>query len=45
VFMAVAVGGDVESAEVHFTGDRQHIRQFSTISLLDMLRRRLLAGR
>jgi nicotinamide-nucleotide amidase len=43
VFMAVAVGGRVESAEVHFTGDRQHIRQFSTISLLDMLRRRLLA--
>jgi nicotinamide-nucleotide amidase len=43
VFMAVAVGDAVESAEVHFTGDRQHIRQFSTISLLDMLRRRLLS--
>ena len=43
VFMAVAVGDEVESNEAHFTGDRQHIRQFSTISLLDMLRRRLLA--
>ena len=43
VFMAVAVDGKVESVRVHFTGDRQHIRQFSTISLLDMLRRRLLA--
>ncbi|MDQ6916063.1 MAG: competence/damage-inducible protein A [Actinomycetota bacterium] len=42
VFMAVALDGKVESRLVHFTGDRQHIRQFSTISLLDMLRRRLL---
>jgi nicotinamide-nucleotide amidase len=44
VFMAVAVKGDVEWAELHFPGDRQHVRQFATISLLDMLRRRLLAG-
>ena len=43
VFMAVALGGQVESEEAHFPGDRQHIRQFSTISLLDMLRKRLLA--
>jgi nicotinamide-nucleotide amidase len=42
VFMAVSLDGDVESAEAHFAGDRQHIRQFSTISLLDMLRKRLL---
>jgi len=44
VFMAVSVDGKVESAEAHFVGDRQHIRQFSTISLLDLLRRRLLAA-
>jgi nicotinamide-nucleotide amidase len=44
VFMAVALDGKVESSEAHFAGNRQHIRQFSTISLLDMLRRRLLAG-
>jgi PncC family amidohydrolase len=44
VFMAVALDGRVESREVHFAGDRQHIRQFSTISVLDMLRRRLLAA-
>ena len=44
VFMAVAVGGRAEALEVHFAGDRQHIRQFSTISVLDMLRRRLLTG-
>ena len=43
VFMAVALDGRVESVEAHLPGDRQHIRQFSTISLLDMLRRRLLA--
>jgi nicotinamide-nucleotide amidase len=44
VFMAVAFDGKAEVAEAHFPGERQHIRQFSTISLLDMLRRRLLAG-
>ena len=44
VFMAVSVDGEVHSAEAHFPGDRQHIRQFSTISLLDMLRKRLLAS-
>lgn len=44
VFMAVTLDGKVESTEVHFAGDRQHIRQFSTISLLDMLRRRLLSS-
>jgi nicotinamide-nucleotide amidase len=44
VFMAVSVGGEVTSAESHFPGDRQHVRMFSTISVLDMLRRRLLAG-
>jgi len=44
VFMAVMLDGKVESQEAHFAGDRQHVRQFSTISLLDMLRRRLLPG-
>ncbi|MDQ4070848.1 MAG: competence/damage-inducible protein A [Actinomycetota bacterium] len=44
VFMAVAFGEEIESAEAHFPGDRQHIRQFSTISLLDMLRKRLLSA-
>jgi len=44
VFMGVALDGKVETAESHFPGDRQHVRMFSTISLLDMLRRRLLAA-
>lgn len=44
VFMAVALDGKVESAEAHFPGNRRHIRQFSTVSVLDMLRRRLLAS-
>ena len=44
VFRAVALDGRAESVEAHFPGDRQHIRQFATISLLDMLRRRLLAA-
>ncbi len=44
VFMAVHAFGSVEVSEAHLPGDRQHIRQFATISLLDMLRRRLLSG-
>jgi nicotinamide-nucleotide amidase len=42
VFMAVADDGGVDVREAHFPGDRQHVRQFATISLLDLLRRRLL---
>jgi competence/damage-inducible protein CinA-like protein len=42
VFMAVACGESVEAREEHFPGDRQHVRQFATITLLDMLRMRLL---
>jgi nicotinamide-nucleotide amidase len=44
VFMAVALGGRTEVREHHFAGDRQHVRQFATISVLDLLRMRLLAG-
>jgi nicotinamide-nucleotide amidase len=44
VFMAVSMGGHTEAREFHFPGDRQHVRQFATISLLDMLRHRLLGG-
>jgi len=44
VFMAVALDGRAEVVEAHFPGDRQHIRQFATISLLDLLRRQLLGA-
>jgi len=44
VFMAVSVEDDVETKEFHFPGDRLHVRQFATITLLDLLRRRLQAG-
>ncbi|MEW6152977.1 MAG: competence/damage-inducible protein A [Actinomycetota bacterium] len=43
VFMAVSVRGEVTTAEAHFPGDRQHVRHFSAITLLDMARRRLLS--
>ncbi len=43
VFMAVADKAGVEARELHLPGDRRHIRQFAAISLLDLLRRRLLA--
>jgi len=44
VFMAVTLGGHTEVREHHFPGDRQHVRQFATIAVLDLLRTRLLAG-
>ena len=44
VFMAMAWGESVETQEAHFAGDRQHVRQFATISLLDLLRRRISSG-
>ena len=44
VFLAVAVKGRTVVREHHFPGDRQHVRQFATISVLDLLRTRLLAG-
>jgi nicotinamide-nucleotide amidase len=44
VFMAVALDGRTDVAERHMPGSRQLVRQLATISLLDMLRRRLLNG-
>jgi len=40
--MAVADKEGVEAREIHLPGDRQHIRQFAAISLLDLVRQRLL---
>ena len=48
VFMGVSMNGDTgmdtEVAELHLPGGRQLVRQLAAISLLDMLRRRLLSG-
>jgi nicotinamide-nucleotide amidase len=45
VFLAVAMGpGDPITAPVRLPGDRERIRQFSCISLLDLLRRTLIAA-
>jgi len=44
VFAALASDGSVEVAALHLPGDRDRIRQYSTISTLDLLRRRLLAS-
>ena len=41
-FLGVFLDGECEVAHVFLPGDRDRIRQFSTISLLDLLRRRLL---
>ena len=43
VFCAVTLDGSTTVTELHLPGDRDRIRQYSTISLFDLLRRRLLA--
>ncbi len=45
VWFGLALPGDDqgEAVQVRMPGDRERVRQFSTISLLDMLRRRLVA--
>jgi nicotinamide-nucleotide amidase len=45
VFLAVALGGATEVREARLPGDRHRVRQYAAISLLDLARRRLLAGR
>jgi nicotinamide-nucleotide amidase len=43
VYLATVVEGEAASFLVRLPGDRQRVRQFSCISALDLLRRRLLA--
>ncbi len=43
VFLASDVDGDVEVRRIQLPGDRDRIRQFACISLVDSLRHRLLA--
>jgi nicotinamide-nucleotide amidase len=43
IWMGLALDGTVEATDIRLPGDRERIRQFATISLLDLLRRRLLA--
>jgi nicotinamide-nucleotide amidase len=42
VYFGVCIDGEAESTMVRLPGDRERIRQFATISVLDLLRRRLL---
>jgi PncC family amidohydrolase len=44
VFLGLALGEHVEAREVRLPGDPDRIRQYSVISVLDLLRRRLLEG-
>jgi nicotinamide-nucleotide amidase len=43
VYLGVCLDGEAESMMIRLPGDRERVRQFSTISVLDWLRRRLLA--
>ena len=42
VFIATTVDGVTETGMVRFPGDRERVRQFSVITVLDRLRRRLV---
>jgi len=43
VYLAATVDGDTQCVHVRLPGQRDQVRQFACISLLDLLRRRLLA--
>jgi len=43
VYLGLCLDGETESMMIRLPGDRMRVRQFSTISVLDWLRRRLLA--
>jgi competence/damage-inducible protein CinA-like protein len=43
VFLATSVDGDTQCVQIRLPGVRDQVRQFACISLLDFLRRRLLA--
>jgi nicotinamide-nucleotide amidase len=43
-FFGIALGDGVEAIHRQLPGDRDRVRQFAAITLLDLLRRRLLAG-
>jgi nicotinamide-nucleotide amidase len=44
VYLAIAEGDQAQSVMVRLPGDRARVRQFATISVLDLLRRSLLAA-
>lgn len=44
VFLGVAINGKAEARRVQLPGDRERVRQFSVIGLLNLLRLRLLHG-
>lgn len=44
VYVAMALGEKVETRQLHLGGNRQQIRQFTVIGLLNLLRRRLLSN-
>ncbi len=41
VFCGLAIGGETSVTPLHLPGDRERVRQYATVSLLDLLRRRL----
>ena len=43
VYCGWAIGDEVDALHVQLPGDRRRVRDFATITLLDLLRRRLLA--
>jgi nicotinamide-nucleotide amidase len=44
VYLGVCIDGEADATMIRLPGDRDRVRQFATISVLDWLRRRLLEG-
>ena len=44
VYIGVALGEDIDARHLRLPGDRERIRQYSVISLLDLLRRKLIGA-
>jgi nicotinamide-nucleotide amidase len=44
LWVGLAVGAEVTARQLRMPGTREQMRQFSVISALDLLRRRLLSG-
>ena len=44
VYIGIALGEDIDARHLRLPGDRERIRQYSVISLLDLLRRKLIGA-
>ena len=44
VYVGVALGDELDARHLRLPGDRERVRQYTVISLLDLLRRKLIGA-